>query len=1085
MGSFLARVVGFAIALIMISTGFVVFALFQGHDGIEVEAAKSDKESEGYIWVDSLDPEPKIQFEWIDAANNPSSVYLDKAYNYYYYYGDHYQDYELPFEFQLYDKTYTECRVMACGYVDFGGFNYDGYYYFYNFPSTTYETGVVAAWAYAIGGYYAYDRHDFKIFALEGQTYGERWVCFEWNQALAPGSYGSQPNVDSYEITFEIILYESGLIKMQYLDADTAYAAYSNGGYAVCGIENEAGTKALAYNTYSETKLRSGLAVMFGKNVAEVRDITVDADTDDKGQVLYAQHRQYKVTAEVWHPIHSDMIRTIEFEFGNGLASAAIFIDEFGEMQTVINDPDDYFDFFPAMTKITPDVEDVKTQYVEVYFTPTFKYPFNTRQNINVMMTGQGIIPGSRLVEEVYRVQNDVEVMGILMAISDTIGFVENGGWMKSTEDFILTGFFPVYEGTNIKPPYEVVKLIATDETGKEWEQSDEKAEEGIYEIPITTASFYTTQRFNLSLGGIPKERDKTDFPSYMLKVDPFKPTPPLDIYIHAESYEDDTVSYDNDNEVFVTWETGQDLESGISGHYLSSYAPGTAPSGEPLFVRYPVSSKKILLPESGQNRVYIWAVDKAGNPSDASFATTKIDPAPVKFSQFSPGDGVWVNTRTPVCSVLIDDGEGSGVDAASVEYSISTMGPYSYGPWYRVAGIRDAQFLRASVQEELAKGKDNLIKFRAKDIAGNPEGGWTESLEYEIWVDEDPPAFVNFKPEVGEYQNSDDVVISVDVVDLISGREGSGVVPDSVQYRYSTSGKGLFGDWIDAPINSITDNVVHIEMVMDLAEGVENYVQFRARDNVGNYAMSGEFNILINSAPDVTTYISPPRESTGYTSEEKILFDSSKTTDPDGDDLSFTWYSDLEGLISTKPLFFRSLKPGLHSVTLLVNDPAHAVVEYYNILVLEKSQVDPTTIDTDGDGIYDDWERMYNLDPNTADSQVDLDHDTFTNLQEYQNGTDPTRGNSHPPYVGERLLVEENKDESDTEDQYSTLTLILGIIALIVVLLLAFLAYSKKRSFDMTREEEKELEKEELEYRDALKSRRERSPKNENRGGA
>ena len=53
----------------------------------------------------------------------------------------------------------------------------------------------------------------------------------------------------------------------------------------------------------------------------------------------------------------------------------------------------------------------------------------------------------------------------------------------------------------------------------------------------------------------------------------------------------------------------------------------------------------------------------------------------------------------------------------------------------------------------------------------------------------------------------------------------------------------------------------------------------------------------------------------------------------------------------------------------------------------------DPTNADTDADRMPDGWEAQYNLDPlNPDDAGDDTDSDGRTNLQEYLDGTDPTR---------------------------------------------------------------------------------------------
>lgn len=52
---------------------------------------------------------------------------------------------------------------------------------------------------------------------------------------------------------------------------------------------------------------------------------------------------------------------------------------------------------------------------------------------------------------------------------------------------------------------------------------------------------------------------------------------------------------------------------------------------------------------------------------------------------------------------------------------------------------------------------------------------------------------------------------------------------------------------------------------------------------------------------------------------------------------------------------------------------------------------VDPYTRDSDNDGIPDAWEVTRGFDPfDSADALLDLDEDDYSNLQEWQNGTDP-----------------------------------------------------------------------------------------------
>jgi hypothetical protein len=49
--------------------------------------------------------------------------------------------------------------------------------------------------------------------------------------------------------------------------------------------------------------------------------------------------------------------------------------------------------------------------------------------------------------------------------------------------------------------------------------------------------------------------------------------------------------------------------------------------------------------------------------------------------------------------------------------------------------------------------------------------------------------------------------------------------------------------------------------------------------------------------------------------------------------------------------------------------------------------------VDTDNDGMPDSWERRYGLNPrDPSDANSDKDHDGYTNLEEYLNGTSPNK---------------------------------------------------------------------------------------------
>lgn len=63
--------------------------------------------------------------------------------------------------------------------------------------------------------------------------------------------------------------------------------------------------------------------------------------------------------------------------------------------------------------------------------------------------------------------------------------------------------------------------------------------------------------------------------------------------------------------------------------------------------------------------------------------------------------------------------------------------------------------------------------------------------------------------------------------------------------------------------------------------------------------------------------------------------------------------------------------------------------------------------LDADKDGLPDDWERKYGLNPaSAADADEDKDGDGFTNFEEFEAKTDPTDAKSHPDYLDSLAIV-------------------------------------------------------------------------------
>jgi hypothetical protein len=83
-----------------------------------------------------------------------------------------------------------------------------------------------------------------------------------------------------------------------------------------------------------------------------------------------------------------------------------------------------------------------------------------------------------------------------------------------------------------------------------------------------------------------------------------------------------------------------------------------------------------------------------------------------------------------------------------------------------------------------------------------------------------------------------------------------------------------------------------------------------------------------------------------------------------------------------------------------------------------------PICVDWDGDGLPDDWEIRYRLNPWANDANLDSDGDGLTNLEEYELGTDPF----NPDTDGDGILDGDESRKIEREDSEGTHQLSRGV---------------------------------------------------------
>jgi hypothetical protein len=501
-----------------------------------------------------------------------------------------------------------------------------------------------------------------------------------------------------------------------------------------------------------------------------------------------------------------------------------------------------------------------------------------------------------------------------------------------------------------------------------------------------------------------------------------------------------------------------------------------------------------------GEVEVTVKAVDRVGHEGPIGTGRIYIDSEQLVFGEFSPKETEWMNTLTPMVSVRIEDVGGRAVIGSSVEYCVSTDGGKTFGDWHGAGSVLDSKVLEVRVSPVLGEGKGNLVRFRARDEAGNV----LESGNYSVNVDVSGPVYAGVEVDKesdweGEWMDGPTVDISLDVEDPYSGVSGS-----SIEYRFTARGRADLESvpWRSNGLTGAGGSVRVGLSDVEVARGDTNYVQFRSKDVVGNgYTYSEAYNVWVNTLP--VPVVRMPEDGMVVLEGDLVEFDCRGTYDVDGDELTYVWNDVVTFGNEPKPEvlgkgqtdlrhFEEALGPGEHVITLSVSDGLNEV-ESSPVVILVEARIVPVWLsqeDGDGDGMPNYWEYAYHLPwddasnadgmyevgthgglpreqlyrlllPRYANRTVDVttgndnDGDGYTDFEEYLGGYDPTNALDFPVYRAA------GRERDEAEDLFLVGLIIAFVFVLAVVLVLvllnAGLVRSKLRE-DEVREAQQEM---------------------------
>lgn len=262
-----------------------------------------------------------------------------------------------------------------------------------------------------------------------------------------------------------------------------------------------------------------------------------------------------------------------------------------------------------------------------------------------------------------------------------------------------------------------------------------------------------------------------------------------------------------------------------------------------------------VTLPEEGQ---FYWRMETA-DESDPEIIRSEIMKGPLidltmpTIEILGPTPEIWNSSQVVTCRIRVTDTGGAGVDLKSIKYQKSLAGPDNYEIGVRMTSfnIIDNDTVEATAKVTMYSGKNNYLKFEAKDRLGN--GPYlTGSLN--MWLDPDAPYFENVRPLANDTKIYPEVNCSITVRDSNEGNTNvdfTGVDPTSLRYAYKTTSDD-FSEWmIPDGYREIDNGTYRVwATIVFPDEGVHSQVKWLAVDNIGNVVESRPFFVSVD-VPD------------------------------------------------------------------------------------------------------------------------------------------------------------------------------------------------------------------------------------------
>ena len=598
---------------------------------------------------------------------------------------------------------------------------------------------------------------------------------------------------------------------------------------------------------------RNGTVVLiFGAEILGLEDPVIF----EEGPTVYAGYKAYDIIVDS-NPIRLKNLpqkvqlvldpEGVNVTLECGLLSGGAYFEEKW-------DPGDHVQLLSSPADIEPDMINL-TQYCHFRIIFGWAWPHEDMCEVNVV-TFSGAdesqtFPGG----ELFRVENDLELIGTAIGVGGWQGELAPNGWVRAGENVSLRGPKVVYENsTDLHPPAAVCDVTATDDDGDAY--NGPIRGEGVVDVLVTTDDATDVEEtITMALSNLPGTAEGRGVVEFLMRVDGDVPTfrnaiPDSEDW-HSRT---DILTSITAEDATTSGVSAPSFEYAISTDGIHAFGDWTqdelevTPSGPAV-----ETLVEVRLPD-GQDNYIVWRVeDRVGNRAKSQEVRVKVDTKNVTFSDPFPTPGQWQTSLEVECGVTIRDVYGSGIDPATIGYRLSPRNLSQYGEWsdWNEPSTTSEETIIPRAFVQMNETPFNYIQWRAFDIAGN---GLTLSGHYRVSVDVTPISFSAFEPLKGTVQATSRVECWVIVSDAVPG---SGVDQSSVEYRHMDQG-GNFTEWASVGMSGSSMST-RFSVVIDFGDGLDDSVQFRGYDVAGNGPTpSPEFKVSVDTTPPDITLIDP-----------------------------------------------------------------------------------------------------------------------------------------------------------------------------------------------------------------------------------